>query len=109
MTSDNFIALSGTVPERPTFSKTNDGVPIADFYLEVRNEWIGKAGQPCDKSIHILCRTSGHGANSLRRYFHPGCYVRIVGHLDQLEQEACVHIAGLGYLSPRTVMEARPA
>jgi len=104
-TSDNFLSVTGTVPERPEFSKPN-GVSMAVFALEVRHEWTGRAGQGCERAVLVPCWATGYAANSIRRYWHPGCHLRVVGQLDQHDGKIGVRVAGLGYLSPRTVMEA---
>jgi len=114
---DNFVSLSGIIPERPLFSQSANGVPVGEFPLKVVDRWTGKAGQECDRPLHFLCRATGYGANSIRKTWYPGVDVTIIGTLDQRtipasvgkpgRTETFIRVCGLSYLSPRRVMEAQ--
>jgi len=83
MQHDNAVILTGTIPERPSWSETESGVPIVEFHLQVVSRWTGRAGQQCEPPMSLLIRASGHFANSLRKYWHPGAYVNLAGELQQ--------------------------
>jgi len=105
MATDNFIVLAGQIDERPSFTETADGRPVAEFWLKHTEQ-------------HFLVRVVGHQANSIKRYWHPGASVSLTGELTQrtyppkngqAQRETYILARSLSYLSPRAVMEARPA
>jgi len=110
----NIVVLSGIIPERPNFTEDGEGHPVVEFFISVRMEWTGKAGQECDRQQVFRVRASGHAANSLRKYYHPRCSVTVHGRLDQRRfdnglVETYVHAEELAYLSLSGILEAQRA
>ncbi len=111
---NNIVVLSGIIPERPNFTEDGEGHPMVEFYVSVRKEWTGRAGQECDKEQVFRVQASGHPANSLRKYYHPRCSVTVNGELDQRvfpngTAEVYIHAQELGYLSLSSIVEAQRA
>lgn len=110
MQNDSFVVLLGTIPERPEFSKTNDGHLVGEFHVLCRQEWQGRAGQQCDRELRFLVRVTGHEANSLRKYWHPGCSVTVAGVLDQRtsgsQMKTFIKATSLSYLRLSPILEA---
>jgi len=110
----NIVVLSGIIPERPNFTEDGEGHPIVEFFIAVRREWTGKAGQECDRQQVFRVRAGGHAANSLRKYYHPRCSVTVHGQLDQralpnTAVEVYIHAEELAYLSLSGILEAQRA
>ena len=116
MTTDNVVPLGGQIDERPHYSETAEAHPVAEFWLKHLHEWTGKAGQPCLREYTFLVRVAGRAANSISKYWHPGCNVTVAGQLAQRsyppdngragEAETYILAERLSYLSPRRVYEA---
>jgi len=116
MDNSNFVSIAGTIPERPRFGKDELGYPIAEFYVRVDDEWIGQAGQRCNRERYFLVHVNGHGANSLRRYWFPGAHVTVCGQLDSrpspgpdgepVGNVTFIRAESLGYLSLSPILKA---
>ncbi len=81
MSDTNTCTLSGIMVEQASASETQGGVPIANFQVQSRRDYLHSDGGERAEYHNFKVRAFAHGANSIIKYGGAGIEVILSGHL----------------------------